>query len=69
MFRIETFPWWIFPLGEYEVSYQVCVHSDTRNPQVTGGPREFRVHMGWEVGTYTWKRGWGGGMGCGTVRG
>ena len=30
---------------------------DAPNPQETGGPREFRGQVGWEVGTSTWRQG------------
>jgi hypothetical protein len=43
---------------------QSSIRDDAPNPQETGGAREFRGLVRWEVG---W--GWGGGMGCGTVRG
>jgi hypothetical protein len=32
---------------------------DAPNPQETGGPREFRGQVGWEVGASTWRQGCG----------
>jgi hypothetical protein len=32
---------------------------DASNPQKTGGPREFRVQVGWGMGTSTWRQGFG----------
>jgi hypothetical protein len=44
--------------------------NDAPSPQETGGPREFRGQVGWGVGNIHLETGvWGGGMGCGTVRG
>jgi hypothetical protein len=42
---------------------------DAPNPQENGGPREFRGQVGWGGGTHVEAGGWGGGVGCGTVRG
>jgi hypothetical protein len=45
---------------------------ETPNLQEMGGPREFKGLVGWVVGggnNLIGDRGWGGGMGCGTVGG
>jgi hypothetical protein len=48
------------------------VRDDVPNPEETGGPREFRDQVGWEVGVgdiLLETEGWERGMGCGTVGG
>jgi hypothetical protein len=43
---------------------------DAPNPQETGGPREFRGQVGGGEGIHmNMGVGWGGGVGCGAVRG
>ena len=44
---------------------------DAPNPQETGGPREFRGQLGWEIGggDILLETGEWGGMGCGIVGG
>ena len=44
------------------------IRDDAPNPQETGGPREFRGHVGWGWGhPHGDGVGWGGGVGCGAV--